>query len=389
MFYILKSKYNKFFVTIILLIICISNHTYSLNPLDRDYKALSVVGDSFAGHFALNEGFNNLYYFIFPFPAITNEKNVEIFEECIRSDKSNFILFATGVNDLIMATRLTDFEESLVTYVKAAKKENKFVLFHTYMMEFSDKIGDTYFKTSDYDNVLRKIAENYDNAFYIDMSNLQHERYTIDDKCHYNKTFYDTLLAKCNYTMWNINEKVYRAKNEWDLINDYSQISVTGDSYAGVFCEYEKDNGEFTLTEFARPNTSTKLNMDLIVDSFNTTAKSILLSIGVNDYRKELDPYEFYDLLRAIANVGLIRRKNIYVHTFMKYPKSVGEEKKYNLIDYDNVLKNIAYEYPNVYYIDMTEYSGTNYAMPDGLHYGKDFNDILFTKLAHQILAYN
>ena len=52
------------------------------------------------------------------------------------------------------------------------------------------------YKESDYDKILRELGNKYMNAYYVDMSDYNNEKYLQDDHIHYNKVFYDELYNR-------------------------------------------------------------------------------------------------------------------------------------------------------------------------------------------------
>ena len=57
----------------------------------------------------------------------------------------------------------------------------------------------------DYDNLIKRLTSEYDNAYYIDMSNFNDFKFNISDGMHFNKEFYDTLYDKIMNLVENIN----------------------------------------------------------------------------------------------------------------------------------------------------------------------------------------
>ena len=123
-----------------------------------------------------------------------------------------------------------------------------------------------------------------------------------------------------------------------------------------------------------------------------STAKYVLLSTSVNDFRLKTDVNRFEDEIRRFANIATTNSKILFLHTYMDYvyyeDKTATDsevKKQYEIKDYDNALKKIAEEYDKVIYIDMSEYNDTRYMMSDLIHYGVEFNDALYNKIDSEI----
>ena len=45
------------------------------------------------------------------------------------------------------------------------------------------------------------------------------------------------------------------------------------------------------------------------------------------------------------------------------------------------MVRSLIMEYKNVYYIDMSDCTGNEYMLPDGIHYNKKFNDEMYDRI--------
>ena len=355
--------------------------TYSFGPGELPEKTRpAIVGDSFAGYFLKFFKDYSFDYYNFPRPTIVDNFNVSLFLECIHNKENGFILFSTGVNDQAYNTNIAVFETVLRNLVDEAKKYNKYIFFHTYMDMYNPKKYETHFQSKDYDEVLKKIANDYKNVIYIDMKNFESRNYIQSDNMHYNKEFYESLRAKFNYEIRLIERKQYGLISDWDLINKSDEIIVTGDSYAGTFYDFEHDR-DFSMNLYAIPNKTLSNNSLLILAALNTSGKYALLSISVNDFNAETIPFDFEKEVRKFANESMNNNKILFLHSYMNFPLAATKVKKYRVSEYDEILRKIANEYANVYYIDMSDCEDAIFCMADMIHYGKEFQDILYDRI--------
>ena len=49
------------------------------------------------------------------------------------------------------------------------------------------------------------------------------------------------------------------------------------------------------------------------------------------------------------------------------------------------MIRKIITEFDNVYFIDMSDCVGAEYMLPDGIHYSKKFNDVMYDRLMEKI----
>ena len=87
-----------------------------------------------------------------------------------------------------------------------------------------------------------------------------------------------------------------------------SKIIVTGDSFAGKFCEYEMDK-DLELIPYARAGCTIDQNQIIMAQALNIDEKNILISIGVNDQFMETPPYRFEAIMRSLLNIGIFYNK--------------------------------------------------------------------------------
>lgn len=371
-----KNKIVFIFISILVLMlfcVCMTKGE-ALGPgeIKTNQKRIAVVGDSYTGHFVEDEGIDKFEPFIFPVGTINNQTNVEIFNKAIDSD-ADYILFATGVNDQALSISPDVFETTLREHVKKIEHKKKYLFVHTYMDYKTRQYGFKYVP-SDYDRVLKSIADDSENVFYINMSGIDKDRYDMGDGLHYNKFFNDTLRSKLLYIVDIINFNIHGIQTDWMKIANPNQIAVVGDKSAELFYMFEK-NKDYDIIEFSS-DLNLKESIQLVNDAMCSTAKYVLLSIGVNDYENQSDLFEFGECLRLIANKSCETHKTVFFHTYMDYRPVV--ELKNRIAYYDRVLREVASEYNNICYLDMHKYEDNTFLISDDKSYNSTFYDILY-----------
>ena len=372
---ILSYKKFTFFVMVMYFFYNIFNFNVYARNTD---KKICVVGDSFAGHFAINEGSSQFDYYSFPIGQITKSENIKIFKNCILNDKYKYILFATGVNDQAKGTDIILFEKQLKEFISLAKKQNKVIFFHTYMMYRGSK-GSKYTR-EDYDNILVRLSKIYDNVIYLDMSNLNDTYYLIADGMHYNKFFYKFLKAKLLYE---IDKYEYKIDNiNFDKKNKMHKLTIIGNAFNETFIKYEKNkllrisSYEIQDMNFINENSGIKGIM-------NSDSKYVLFSF-VPSNMSMLKLEEFELKLREYISDGLINHKVIFFYTYDNFLDMPIKNNFYTVFDYNNILIKLADEYENVNYIDMYDFTKDE----KGSSYRFDLYHAFFDNLYKKMINY-
>lgn len=348
----LRNIKNLIIVTA-LAIFLLYHNSFAEGPGEIEVQRITVVGDSYAGHFSLNEGMDKYDYYIFPVGRINNAANKQIFETAINSN-NRYILFATGVNDQALNTDIKEFEAELKKYIKNVSEKNKFLFFHTYMNYANQKNAQTKYHPEDYDRVYRRLAEENDNVIYIDMSGLDARRYDFGDGMHFNKFFYDTLNAKLLYYVHLIERSIFNAIGTELKNENLKQIATAGDIAADEFFGYENKKG-YIITNFADPGKTVKNNFEQIVKAITFDAQSILISLGIDDYKAQTDIRNFEDEMRRCLNEACLNYKNVFLYTSIDYAKN--EWLTISMSEYDMAISKVANEYPNVCYINLGNFT--------------------------------
>lgn len=164
----------------------------------------------------------------------------------------------------------------------------------------------------------------------------------------------------------------------------YDEIVVAGDSYAQCFCNYERGK-DLNIIEFSQEGTTIAENYDKLIQAFDSLHKLIFFSISVNDQLRGTHPTIFEENFRKVLDKSVETEKIVFVHTYMPYPAGAVRGLEYSTEVYDSVIRKLASEYPNVYYIYMGDCYGDEYITYDGIHYGKKFYDIMYDRLKEKI----
>ncbi|MBR4313875.1 MAG: SGNH/GDSL hydrolase family protein [Lachnospiraceae bacterium] len=163
-----------------------------------------------------------------------------------------------------------------------------------------------------------------------------------------------------------------------------SEIAVAGDSYAKHFYDDEK-NREIKLHGYFNEGYTLEMNYNTLRQAFNSLYKIVFLSISVNDRHKSTHPSEFETELRELFDIAKRTGKIVLVHSYMYYDLAFVPNFPYSPFEYDSMIRNLIMQYDNVYYIDMSDCTGSEYMLQDGIHYNKKFNDIMYDRVVFMI----
>ncbi|MBR4314832.1 MAG: hypothetical protein IKP66_07990 [Lachnospiraceae bacterium] len=349
----MRDCYKKIFWLVIFISLTFICRVFAEEPGVLKVPGVAVVGDSYAGYF--NKSINSeIYeYFIFPVGTIYNPLNQKVFEEAINSN-NNYILFATGVNDQALNTELSVFEQELRKYAEEISAKNKFLFFHSYMDYPNKKIGNGSYSPSEYDRIYRKLADEYENVMYIDMSYFYNTKHGFGDGLHYDKFFYETLDAKLQFYVYSIFRSM--SKSIGSTINEVNkkQIAVTGDIAAQEFFDYENKK-EYVILNFSSPSLLLSQCKEQVLRAINYEAQSVFITSGLNDYEYQTDVEEFKDTLREYLNEACLKHKNVFLYASLDYENSKGLPIESSL--YDMAVEDVANEYPNACFINLRNFS--------------------------------
>ena len=378
---------KKIFIFIILFSVAFANINFSLGPGENIKKRIAVIGDSYAEYFKDFIGNEDIDYYFFTRPGLNNLTNSELILNCIKQNQHDFILFSVGASDYILKNDPQIIEKNLREYIEVATSLNKYLFFHTYMNFPQTKAyKKNVFPTKEYDEVFKKLADEYFNVFYIDMNNLNNENYYFGDGTHYGDLFYLTLYSKLIFLVSNIESNLYTYTLPWMKSSNAKEVAVVGDTYAKIFFNYERDKG-LELLDFSGDSHPVAWLTQSFANATNSSAKYILLSFGIYDYENQTDLVEFENVLRQFLNLASITHKNIFMHSYMFY--QAGKILPIKTTKYDEVIQKLCAEYPNVIYINTHRYEVAEYQSSDLKNYNRDFNDILFAIIKNYVDTLN
>lgn len=351
---------KKITIMIIIVLLC-SMRTLAIGPGEGRNHNIAVVGDSYAGHFSLNEGFDDYEYFIFPVGTIGSELNRKVFEDAINS-KNTYIVFASGVNDQALSTDLVFFETVLREYIAKINQYRKYLFFHTYMDYANRKNSIGRFLPEDYDKIYRKLADEFDNVIYIDMTSFNNKKHDIGDGLHYDRFFYDSFKAKLTFLIDSIESTVFGNHLSKNAGISKNIIAVAGDVEAYNFYLLEKDKRHILLN-FAGQDTDFAQQNDNIYRAIDSEAKSVIISTGSKEYEEQISIEMFKDALRGYLNYACLKHKNVFLYGSFNY----DNQKELPIIEsiYDMAIEQVAAEYPNTCYVDLRNYKKDTAAIYD------------------------
>lgn len=162
------------------------------------------------------------------------------------------------------------------------------------------------------------------------------------------------------------------------------EIVIAGDSYTQHFL---KDIGDRRkeFIEYSHEGTTICQNKTKLFEAVNSPHKYLFLCISVNDHLQKNSPAIFEIYLRALLNKSVETGKIVFLHTYMKYPASAMAQKTFTVDMYDDVLRKMAEDYNNVYYIDLSDINVPESFLEDGVHCNSSFNNELYRRLISNI----
>lgn len=197
--------------------------------------------------------------------------------------------------------------------------------------------------------------------------------------------FLTAVISFCSFAANNVLIPKSDRVDLYDMGPGYaSEIAVAGDSYAQHFYEDEKNRG-LKLYGYFNEGFTIEMNYDTLKTAFNSMQKIVFLSTSVNDRHKSTHPTQFEKELRELFDIARRTGKIVLVHSYMYYDLAFAPNFPYSTFEYDSMIRNLIMEYDNVYYIDMSDCTGYEYMLPDGIHYNKKFNDIMYDRVVAMI----
>jgi hypothetical protein len=343
---------KKILVLASLMLLVFAARVFAEEPGKMEYPRVAVVGDSYAGYFNHAIGYEGYEYFIFPVGTIYKLENKEVFERAINSD-NNYILFATGVNDQALNTNLDVFEAELRKRVEEIKAKKKYLFLHSYMDYPHKKEGDGSNSPDEYDKIFKKLADEYDNVIYIDMSYFAKTNHGFGDGLHYDKFFYETLNSKLKFYVHSIERTVFKTTGALISEENKRKIAVAGDFAADEFLSFENKKN-YVMANFTSPMLLLSQSKDKVFNAINYEAQSVFITLGLNDYESQTDLDEFKDTLRQCLNEASKKFKNVFLYASLDYDENKGLP--FNSSLYDKAIEDVANEYSNACFIDLKNY---------------------------------
>lgn len=184
----------------------------------------------------------------------------------------------------------------------------------------------------------------------------------------------DILFASNIY-----NSNFYNMPSGPIALKDISLI-VTGDSFAGKFCDMESQR-DLKIIPYAIAGQTIDQNKIIMAQALNFNEKNVMFSIGVNDMYIETIPYSFESVLRELMVIAEFNKKNVIMHSYLRFFSENYYEKKFDAFMYDSIIKKICSEYDNAYYIDVHDLERHEYISEDLMHYNKLFYDELYNRV--------
>ena len=172
--------------------------------------------------------------------------------------------------------------------------------------------------------------------------------------------------------------------NPGPIILKDSRIVVTGDSFAGKFCDFEQ-NKDLTVVPYARAGHTIDQNKIIMAQALNFDETNVLISIGVNDQFYQTPPYRFEYVMRTLLNISLFNRKTVFLHSYLRYFSNDYNKRWFSAEEYDSIIKKLCDEYDNAYYIDVKDLELPSYISDDNIHYNMQFYDELYKRLINLI----
>lgn len=167
------------------------------------------------------------------------------------------------------------------------------------------------------------------------------------------------------------------------IIKD-NRLIVTGDSFAGKFCDFEMGK-DLQVVPYARAGQTIDRNKYIMAEALELPDRNVLISIGVNDQFAETPPYQFEYILRSLMNITIANNKIVFLHSYLKYFSDMYKSKRFPAEEYDVVIRRICNEYINAFYIDVKDLENTYYISDDNMHYNALFYDELYRRICNKI----
>ena len=170
-----------------------SNKNKDIWDVITKYDRMSVVGDKSAELFYNYEKNNGMNMDIHTNNEQSTSDNRNMISSALES-QSKYLLLSLSEYDYNNQSNIDLFEATIRNTANVAMENRKIVFFHTYMAYPNSLLESKDISILKYDDILKKIANEYENIIYIDMT--EQKQYNANDGIHYDKEFYDDLYLK-------------------------------------------------------------------------------------------------------------------------------------------------------------------------------------------------
>lgn len=177
-------------------ILVTGNENKELFEIGPGYASeMAVAGDSYAQRFYEDEKNRDIKLYGYFNEGFTIEMNYNTLKNAFNS-LHKIVFLSISVNDRHKSTHPTEFEAELRELFNIAKRTGKIVLVHSYMYYGLAFVPNFPYSPAEYDSMIRNLIMEYDNVYYIDMSDCVGEEYMLPDGIHYNKKFNDKMYER-------------------------------------------------------------------------------------------------------------------------------------------------------------------------------------------------
>ena len=165
------------------------------------FKDVVFVGDSYAHNLALELGFDTTVY---SSPGLA----LKDLSYCFNSAKDNqkkYVVIFVGPNDFRYSVDPELFKSELQNYINMFDKDSKLIVCTYLSSIFTDNLTrakTVKYKISDYDDEIKKVVEENENVYYLDLKDLEgkpeyYKKVEDDpDRIHFNYRFYVEFINK-------------------------------------------------------------------------------------------------------------------------------------------------------------------------------------------------
>lgn len=172
-------------------------------PIVLKYDRLAVTGDSYAGLFCHHELTRDFILDGYALPGRTVLENKKLMLDAMRGpDKLVFICI--GVNDHYNGTNPEAFERNLRDVIEEGVKNDKIIFIDSFVKYLLVNVRPGDYNILTYDAIVRRLCEEYQNLYYIDVNDLATIDNALDDNIHFNKVFNDGMYSRLVKTIVNL-----------------------------------------------------------------------------------------------------------------------------------------------------------------------------------------